>query len=292
MGKQSEEEKKTNFLLPVIIILALAAAILIIALIIVQRDGSGSEKSSPTGAETETSADENTSDTDENSGNGTDTSAQEGSSTNSEDADTSASSQGTDGSPEAGTGISFPYTASIDELTLLAVYNYSGYYIEDGSEDEIDSVAVLEVTNNSDQVIEYAAVTLTADSQTLTFQISLLPAGATVLVMEADRQSCSETAAFTYEGSEIAWLSSLDMCEDQVSVSTDGSGAITVTNISDETIPELRLFYKNKLDTDEYVGGIAYTVKLENLAAGAAQTVYPSHYDPEYGEVMMVRIYE
>ncbi len=32
-------------------------------------------------------------------------------------------------------------------------------------------------------------------------------------------------------------------------------------------------------------------MKLENLAAGESQTVYPSHFDPEYGVVMMVRIY-
>lgn len=206
----------------------------------------------------------------------------------------STSSQDKDGSSgtsgNTGTAFSFPYTASIDELELVAVYNYSGYYIEDGSEDEIDSVAALEVTNLSDQAIEYATITLTADGKELNFEVSLLPAGETALVMEADKQSCSETASFTYGGSEIATLSSLDMCEDQVTVSTD-SGAVTVTNISGNDISELRLFYKNQLDTGEYVGGIAYTVKLEDLAAGESRTVYPSHFDPEYGVVMMVRIY-
>ncbi|MCD8383121.1 MAG: hypothetical protein LUC30_09500 [Clostridiales bacterium] len=205
-------------------------------------------------------------------------------------ADTPAQNSGSAAS-ETDAGISFPYTATADELKLLAVYDYSGYYIEDGTETAIDSVAVLEIENTSSQAIEYAVISLTADGETLTFEVSLLPAGGTALVMEADKKSCSETATFTYEGSEIAALDSFDLCEGQVSVSTDESGAVTVANISGEDISELRLFYKNQLDTGEYVGGIAYTVKLEDLAAGESQTVYPSHFDPEYGVVMMVRIY-
>ncbi|MCC8128773.1 MAG: MSCRAMM family adhesin SdrC [Clostridiales bacterium] len=211
-------------------------------------------------------------------------------------AQTPATTQGTDttgssAAVEIDTTISFPYTASEDELKLLAVYSYSGYYIEDGTEDAIDSVAALEVKNTSSQAIEYAVITLTADGETLTFEVSLLPAGGTALVMEADKKSCSETATFTYEGSEIAALDAFDLCESQVSITTDENGAVTVTNVSGADISELRVFYKNQLDTGEYVGGIAYTVKMEDLAAGESQTVYPSHFDPEYGVVMMVRIY-
>ncbi len=241
-----------------------------------EENGTGTEDERSTDSETDAGGDESL--TEKESGAGD--SAQDGTD------NVSGSTSG------IGEDISFPYVSSIDELELEAVYNYSGYYIEDGSEDEIDSVAVLEVTNTSSQVIEYGTIALTADGKTLNFEVSLLPAGATALVMEADRQSCNETAAFSYGGSEIADLTELDLCEDQVSLSTDGTGAITVTNISGTEISELRLFYKNKLETGEYVGGIAYTVKLEDLAAGESRTVYPSHFDPDAGEVMMVRIYE
>ncbi|MCD8231101.1 MAG: hypothetical protein LUD14_04640 [Clostridiales bacterium] len=203
---------------------------------------------------------------------------------------------GSQESSENGTGagedIFFPYTSELDSLELVNVYDYSGYYIEDGTEDEIDSVAALVVTNTADEAIEFAWITLTADGEPLNFEVSLLPAGQTALVMEADRKSCSESASFSYVESEAAYLSELDMCEDQVSVSADDSGAVTVTNTSGSAIAELRLFYKNRIDTGEYIGGIAYTVKLEDLAAGESRTVYPSHFDPEYGVVMMLRIYD
>lgn len=312
MGKREKPVNKKKFLPIVIVAIVIVAAVLIAVLVFHGRnnENKGSDVSSNTETEVNDDAissveddettesgqdgsDEETAtgDTDESeSGTASESNGDNGNSgssgsTSSQDKDGSSGTSG-----NTGTAFSFPYTSSLDELELVAVYNYSGYYIEDGSEDEIDSVAALEVTNLSDQAIEYATITLTADGKELNFEVSLLPAGETALVMEADKQSCSETASFSYGGSEIASLSSLDLCEDQVTVSTD-SGAVTVTNISGNDISELRLFYKNQLDTGEYVGGIAYTVKLEDLAAGESQTVYPSHFDPEYGVVMMVRTY-
>ncbi|MCD7808708.1 MAG: hypothetical protein LUH02_05140 [Erysipelotrichaceae bacterium] len=185
----------------------------------------------------------------------------------------------------------FPYTSSIDGLQLDGLNLYSGYYIEDGSEDAIDNVAVLQVTNVSGEDIEYASITLQADNETLTFNVSLLPDDGTAIVMEANKKSCDENASLSYGGSEIATLSSLDLCKDQVSIKED-NGSITITNKTSSDIGELRLFYKNQLDTGEYVGGIAYTVKITDLKANSSQTVQPSHYDSEYGVVMMVRIYE
>ncbi len=328
MGKREKPAGKKKYLPMVIIAVAIVVAVLIAALVFIwinsenrasdvvtireveiNEDGTISAKNDETaGSGQENSNAGNTSGAADESESGTDgeNGAPDGSSgteaeINKEGAlsakDNTDNTSGTADGGKTGTSenedtvvFSFPYTSSLDELKLVAVYNYSGYYIEDGSEEEIDSVAVLEVTNLSAQVIEYATITLTADGKELNFELSLLPAGETALVMEADKQSCSETASFSYGGSEIASLSSLDLCEDQVTVSTD-SGAVTVTNISGNDISELRLFYKNQLDTGEYVGGIAYTVKLEDLAAGESQTVYPSHFDPEYGVVMMVRIY-
>lgn len=190
------------------------------------------------------------------------------------------------------TTMGFPYTDESEGVVIEAVYSYSGYYLEDGSDEEISNVAMLEVTNISEEVIEYGTVSLTADGEDLQFHISLVPAGATVLVMEADKKGCSESADCSYGGCEIAYAATYGMCEDQVTIENNGSGALTVTNISSSDIAELHVFYKNQMDTAEYVGGISYTFKLEDLAAGESMTVYPSHFDPEYGVVMMVRIYD
>ncbi len=184
----------------------------------------------------------------------------------------------------------FPYTA--DGLEIAQLSPYSGYFIEDGTEDPVKNVAALQVTNVSGSIIEYGKITVKAGGKTLHFEVSLLPPDATAMVMESDRKKCSDGTACYYRGSQLAYLDALDMKQDQVSVTTDGTGQITVQNLTDAAIPQLRLFYKNRLETGEYIGGIAYTAKLDDLAAGESRTVQPSHFDAQYGVVMMVRTYE
>ncbi len=257
-------------------------------------DEEDSEKSSKSGSSSSGSSE----DADNGSGSGSGSSGSgsgtagsgSGSSGNSSNNGNSGNSSNNGTSDTSSSVMGFPYADEDNSLSIDALYNYGGNYIEDGSDEEISSVAMLQVTNTSDQAIEYANIHMTADGTELEFDASLIPAGATVLVMEANKTGCSESASCTYNGAEVAYITDYSMCEDQVTVTVNG-GALTVTNISGADIGELRIFYKNRMDTGEYVGGIAYNVKIENLAAGASTTVNPSHYDPDYGEVMMVRIY-
>lgn len=187
--------------------------------------------------------------------------------------------------------ISFPYTASADKLVIQSLDSYSGYYIEDGSEAEVKNISVIEVKNTSKKVIEYARINLTSKGKTLSFDVSLLPPGKSAVVMEAGKKEYNSNTSCTYVGSQIAYLSKLEKMEDKVKVTTDKKGAVKVTNVSGKKIPELRIFYKNKLGSGEYIGGIAYTVKFENLKSKESQTIYPSHFNSEFSEIMMVRTY-
>lgn len=190
-----------------------------------------------------------------------------------------------------GKPISLPFRDDSRGIEIERIDNYSGYYIEDGTEDEIDSVAAVAVKNNSDEAIEYASIQLSQGGQILEFQVSLIPAGAQAVVMEANRNPYHADTEIFYEGCTAAYLTSMDMAQDKVSVTAGLDGGITVTNISKSDISELRIFYKNCLDENVYMGGIAYNVKVEGLKSGESRTVYPSHYDPEHGKIMMVRVY-
>lgn len=188
--------------------------------------------------------------------------------------------------------ITIPFRDDSSGIEIERIDNYSGYYIEDGTEDEVDSVAAVTLKNNSDQAIEYGSIRLSQGEQTLEFQISLIPAGAQAVVMEANRNLYDADSELSYEGSTVANIESMDMAQNSVSVTTGTDGGITVTNIGQSDIPELRVFYKNLLDDNVYMGGIAYNAKIEGLKSGESRTIYPSHYDPEHGEIMMIRTYQ
>ncbi|MDO5409348.1 MAG: hypothetical protein Q4F21_02720 [Lachnospiraceae bacterium] len=200
--------------------------------------------------------------------------------------------QPADKQTEQSSYMTFPYQSEDDNLLIQSLFRYSGYYIEDGSEEKVEDIAAIKVKNTSSQVIEYGKINLTVKGKKLSFEMSLIPPKSTVIIMESGKKGYSNAKKCLYEGSTIAYLDKLDKLQDKVKISTNKTGGVTVTNISEKTLPQLRVFYKNQLDSGEYIGGIAYTVKIENLKAGESQTVTPSHFDSECGTVMMVRAYD
>ena len=76
-------------------------------------------------------------------------------------------------------------------------------------------------------------------------------------------------------------------------VEETAEGSLLVTNITETDIPCIRIFYKFYMyDTNVYVGGITYTAKVTNLAAGASCIVTPSHYLQGYSKIIMVKTYD
>ena len=169
---------------------------------------------------------------------------------------------------------------------------YDGIFLEDGSNEEITGVAAMVLTNTADTAVEFAGITLTAGTETWEFRASAIPAGATVVVQEANRTHFRETAYGDCKA-DVATLPELEMSSDQVEVTEHGGNSLTVTNLTGASIPVVRVFYKYYLeDMDAYVGGIAYTAKVENLEAGASVQITPTHYASGSSRVVMVRTYD
>ena len=107
-----------------------------------------------------------------------------------------------------------------------------------------------------------------------------------------------ENAPNVFEtGFDEAWdqakTDEFEMSEDKVRVEETGEGSLRITNLTDEEIPCVRIFYKFYMEEEQtYVGGITYTAKVTGLSAGGSQTVTPSHYSSGNSLVMMVRTYD
>lgn len=187
---------------------------------------------------------------------------------------------------------SLPYEIPDTGLVIAKVAAYDGIFLEDGSNEEITGVAAMVLTNTADTAVEFARITLTAGTETWEFRASAIPAGATVVLQEANRTSFRETA-YTDCRADVATLPELEMSSDQVEVTENGGNSLTVTNLTGANISTVRVFYKYYLeDMDAYVGGIAYTAKVENLEAGASVQITPSHYAFGSSRVVMVRTYD
>lgn len=189
--------------------------------------------------------------------------------------------------------VTFPYTIGDTGLTVQKLGSYDGVYIEDGSDTNVSNVCIVMLENTQDTVVEYVKVSVELNGKMLTFEASAIPPKSTVVVQESGKSSWVVEGECTSCTAEVARLDEFELSEDQVKVVDNGDGSLTVTNLTDQEIPAVRLFYKFYMsDEDVYVGGIAYTAKITELAGKASVTVTPSHYVSGSAKVLMVRTYD
>lgn len=190
------------------------------------------------------------------------------------------------------TVIKLPYTIPGTTLVIQRVANYTGIYLEDGSNSDITDVAMMLLYNAGTEAVEFADCKLVYDDKTLEFKVSALPAGAKVAVQEINRQSCA-SGDLTDCVINIATLEKMEMSEVQVSVVDNGDNSLTVTNLTEQTIPTIRIFYKYYLsEEDAYIGGIAFSAAIQELKAGESIVLRPNHFSSNGSLVIMVRTYD
>lgn len=250
-------------------------------------DPSGTEAAEE-GEDKEETMEQETGDTGENAS----ASGSAGGSTAGDRADSQSSGSGGEQAAGEDAAVSFPYEVEGTPLTIENISSYDGIFLEDGSDQEVSGITAMVLKNTGDVNVEYASITLKRDGEELQFEASGIPAGATVVVQEKNKAAYG-SGTYTDCSGITAELESFEMSEDKVSVEETEEGSLQVTNLTDEEIPCVRIFYKFYMaDQQSYVGGITYTAKLTNLGAGSSQTVTPSHYVAGSSQVLMVRTYD
>lgn len=188
--------------------------------------------------------------------------------------------------------MTLPYAIPNTQLRLMNVSGYDGVFLEDGSDAEISGIAAAVVQNCGEQAVEYAQLTLELNGQTLNFEGSDIPAGAVIVLEELNRTPYVD-GTITDCHASVAEVDSLTMSSDAIRITENNDNTISVKNISGETIPCVRVFYKFYYEDEAaYVGGITYVAKITDLPANAEKVIAPSHYASGYSQIVMVRTYD
>ena len=188
-------------------------------------------------------------------------------------------------------GISFPCQIPGYDLTIEKMGPYNGVFVEDGSNADIKNVAMLLVKNNGDFPVEYTQIRVMCGQEELLFDVSALPAGEKLVVQEKTGKTVSESKA-TSASALVVQRANMEMSENKVRVIDNGDNTLTVKNLTNETIPTVRIFYKYYMEDEKlFVGGIAFTARISRLNAGASVTIQPSHYTSQTSRVVMVLAY-
>lgn len=194
--------------------------------------------------------------------------------------------------PSSKDGLEFPCVVPEYGLKIEKLAPYHGLYVENGVNVELEEVAMLLVYNDGSFPVEYTQICVQYEEETLLFDVSALPVGQRLVVQEKDAKPVPEGKP-TSAKATVVQRANMEMSESMVRVTDNGNNTLTVENLTDEQISTVRVFYKYYMEDEGiFVGGIAFTIRITRLAAGASVTVQPSHYTSQTSRVVMVLTYD
>ena len=177
-------------------------------------------------------------------------------------------------------------------LQVEKIGNYSGLFMEDGSNDIVSRVLMIIVKNTGNRTVQYGEIQLTNGTTTASFTLSTLPPGESVVLLEKNRMSYEAGKDLTEVKMQnvAVFQQEPTLCEDQLKIQAL-DGVINVTNISDKDITgDIVIYYKNAA-SDLLYGGITYRVTIKRgIKAGDIKQIAASHYTANGSRVMWVTV--
>ena len=135
-------------------------------------------------------------------------------------------------------------------------------------------------------------ITLEAGETDAVFELTTLPAGQAVVLLEKNRMAYDSNATYqTAKTDNLAvFAEEISKMEDTVKVQFL-DGVLNVTNISDSDIDgEIVIYYKNSA-SDLYYGGITYRTRVTGgLAKGEIRQIAGAHASKTGSALMFVQI--
>lgn len=177
--------------------------------------------------------------------------------------------------------------ASASDLVCRMYSRFSGQYVEDGSDEPVENVAAILVSNTSAEFLDLANFTYIIDGKTATFVASGLPPGGTAWLMESSRMTIGEDAVFTYVDCVCSFRVKYIDTTDKLSVYEDGHN-LAVKNESGETLKDVYLYYKVYHSDGNFLGGITYRVGFGDLEPGATAESIAGHYAAENSRIVRI----
>ncbi len=160
-------------------------------------------------------------------------------------------------------------TAPVDlsgRLKFTYYGSYSGQFVEDGTDEYVQNVAILLVTNISKDYLEYAVITFDIDGEAAAFVATGLAPGESAWVLEKNRLNVSKGAVFTHVDDIASFVKYTSPYDTGVAVALS-EGQLAVRNNTGKDLSNVYVYYKQVHTDGNFLGGITYRVPIGNLQA-------------------------
>ena len=188
--------------------------------------------------------------------------------------------------PTVGKKLEFPIVVKGSGLIAEQAVRYEGPYLEDAWQEPVSDVMALMVYNPGENFVDNALLRLRQGDRTLLFEITMLPPGGRVLVLEKGAQLYSEETVDMCECLLLDFLP--DVGTQKVTVQEEG-GALVVTNRTEGKVNGITLWYK-QFDQKGgfYLGGYTNRADISELFPGESREVMLYRYVCGYSKVVAV----
>ena len=174
-------------------------------------------------------------------------------------------------------------------INLIRFDAYSGMFVEDGSDEAVSGLAAVTVENTGADAVQLMDFSiLGSDGTKYEFELTTLFPGEKLMALEKNKAPFKKgTKAVSAElTAYTAFAEAPTMCEDTFEV-TGTDGAVTVKNVSEETVSAGRVFYKNVMN-GTFIGGITYMTSFTDLGPGEETTLYASRFSEANSRLVFV----
>lgn len=164
---------------------------------------------------------------------------------------------------------------------------FNGAFVEDGSDEPVQNVAALLVTNGSEQYLDLAKLTYEIDGQEAVFMVTGLPAGGTAWVLENSRMTASAESEFRHKNTITSFRDNAVNTLEGVDLEFNGT-MLKATNTTDKTFKALTVYYKVLHDDGNYLGGITYMVSFGDLEPGQSAEKIAGHFQSDKAHIVRI----
>lgn len=177
-------------------------------------------------------------------------------------------------------------------IVINNISSYTGIYMEDGTDEMVSRILMINVTNTGDRTIQYAEIQLTDGTDTAKFTLSTLPPGESMTVLEQNRMPYADGVKLTQASAVNVALfpEEPSIHEDKLKIQIL-DGIMNLTNISGAPINgNIVVYYKNFFN-DSLYGGITYRVTISGgLKNGEIKQISANHFSSSDSRLMFITI--
>lgn len=182
----------------------------------------------------------------------------------------------------------FPFTVG-DKLSVSNIFPYSGEFVEDGSDREIENICAIRVRNDSGSALQYVSLCFKTDEGDIFFDFTSLPEGGVVTVLAKNAQAYRPDIIVSDVSSEkfIEFAQEPSLHSEMFDLSVQ-NGVLRIRNISsDKAASNVYVYYKST-DENGLFGGITYRINLGDIPVGKFKQFFPPHFSENTSKVMYI----